>query len=43
MGLPRLDPKAVELIEMSGGHHFGHDYECLTNKIMDGSFKRASG
>jgi type IV secretory pathway VirJ component len=39
---PSLDPKTVELIEMSGGHHFGHDYQFLTNKIMEGFLKRAS-
>jgi type IV secretory pathway VirJ component len=40
---PSLDPKAAELIETSGGHHFGHDYRFVTDKIMEGFLKRASG
>jgi type IV secretory pathway VirJ component len=31
---PQLDPHAVKVVELSGGHHFGGDYQRLAQEIL---------
>jgi type IV secretory pathway VirJ component len=38
---PSLAADHVELVRTSGGHHFGHDYDGVTRRILDGFNKRA--
>jgi type IV secretory pathway VirJ component len=32
---PKLDNRQFELIKMSGGHHFGGDYQGLAERILN--------